>query len=142
MVLCWMREIPGPGKILMTSQTLFVLVEIQSSDIKVLERKFTVWRTSSIKVRTLYQGSQTLDLFLQRKQIWNILNVETRGNFNEQGNQSFMYPSRGTLVQSLYHIVRSWKWSYITLKKCLFFLEHWNNSSSNSWSFSDLLMPL
>ena len=50
MVLCWMREIPGPGKILMTSQTLFVLVEIQSSDIKVLERKFTVWRTSPTRL--------------------------------------------------------------------------------------------
>ena len=31
----WSKENSGPGKILMISQTLFVLVEIQSSDIKV-----------------------------------------------------------------------------------------------------------
>ena len=31
----WSKKISGPAKILMISQTLFVLVEIQSSDIKV-----------------------------------------------------------------------------------------------------------
>lgn len=69
----------GEGRILMISQTLFVLVEIQSSDIKVWEENLQFGahlpQNISTKVRTLYQGSQTLDLFLQRKQIWNIFAV-------------------------------------------------------------------
>ncbi len=61
-----------------------------------MRRKFTVWRTPATKytkVRTLYPRFSNIGFISPKKTNMKYLKVEIRGNFNELGNQSFMYPS-------------------------------------------------